>query len=441
MKNRNDPSSGVDVRVRAARALLATIQDYEHLDEAIREHSTGLAAKDSALLQAICYGVMRWYPTLVFWLEKHAGRSAKDLSPPVRVLILEGLYQLEYMRIPAHAAIHSTVESSAYLHARRARGLINAVLRGFQREIDSPDRKQVPQENQQAQSAHPLWMLERFQADWPDDWQQIVDVNNRQAPMVIRLDLGTTTTENYLQRLHDAGIAALRHPTVETALVLSKPVTVDLLPGFDTGLVAVQDAAAQLAAPLLQHTQQHRVLDACAAPGGKTAHILQRCQPAYLLALDNSKQRLLRVQETLLRIHRNAAILQGDASKPDEWWDSQPFDRILLDAPCSASGVIRRHPDIKYLRSEKSLQKIVKRQTKILDAMWQLLKPGGILLYVTCSVFKTENQEQVTAFLGRHEDASLEPMHVKWGRGKIGRQLLPGDDDMDGFYFAPIRKK
>jgi len=187
----------VDVRVRAARALLATIQDYEHLDEAIREHSTGLAAKDSALLQAICYGVMRWYPTLVFWLEKHAGRSAKDLSPPVRVLILEGLYQLEYMRIPAHAAIHSTVESSAYLHARRARGLINAVLRGFQREIDSPDRKQVPQENQQAQSAHPLWMLERFQADWPDDWQQIVDVNNRQAPMVIRLDLGTTTTENY----------------------------------------------------------------------------------------------------------------------------------------------------------------------------------------------------------------------------------------------------
>jgi 16S rRNA (cytosine967-C5)-methyltransferase len=431
----------VEVRVRAARVLLAIIQDYEHLDEALRNHSAGLAAKDGALLQAICYGVMRWYPALIFWLEKQAGRPAKELSPVVRVLILEGLYQLEYMRIPAHAAIHSTVESASYLQARRAKGLINAVLRGFQREISSPDREQLPQDNLQALSAHPLWMLERFQADWPDDWQQIVDVNNRQAPMVIRLDLASSTAENYLQRLHDAGIAAEPHPVAGTALVLSKPITVDLLPGFDEGLVTVQDAAAQLAAPLLQHTQQHRVLDACAAPGGKTAHILQQCQPAYLLALDNSKQRLLRVEETLQRIHRDAEVLQGDASKPDEWWDSQLFDRILLDAPCSASGVIRRHPDIKYLRPEKSLQKIVKRQTKILDAMWQLLKPGGILLYVTCSVFKAENQEQVTAFLGRHEDASLEPMHVKWGRGKIGRQLLPGDDDMDGFYFAPIRKK
>jgi 16S rRNA (cytosine967-C5)-methyltransferase len=439
--SKSDAQPGVTVRVRAAQVLLAVFHDYQHLDDAIQKYVTGLGPKDSALLQAICYGVMRWYLTLMFWLELLADRPAKELKPPVRVIILIGLYQLEFMRTPAHAAIHSTVEAAEHLHAKRAKGLINAVLRAYQRrqKSEEPDRQLL--EHTQARYAHPMWMLERFQTDWPDSWNQIIESNNKQAPMVIRVDLHRTSIDKYIQQLQSTKIEATHHPVAEAAVVLSKPVAVDLLPGFDEGLVSVQDGAAQLAASLLQHNSQHRVMDACAAPGGKTAHILQLQQPAYLLALDNSKERLLRVSEMLQRIGAKAEVVTGDASTPREWWDGQQFDRILLDAPCSASGVIRRHPDIKYLRTENSLRKIVKRQAKILDSLWQLLNPGGMLLYVTCSIFKIENQEQVTAFLNRHEDASLEEMTGDWGRGRIGRQLLPGDYDMDGFYFAPIRKQ
>jgi len=435
---------GVEVRLQAAKVLLAVIQDYQQIDEALARYNEGLSTQDSALLQAVCYGVMRWRIELLFWLEHLAKRPASERKPAVQVLILTGLFQLKYMRIPAHAAIHATVECAMSLQSKRAKGLINAILRAFQRYLSATDdsyQKVIESQPDFVRYAHPPWMLKRFQADWPDQWQQIVENNNLQAPMFLRVNSRKIDMDDYLLQLKSSDIEASKHPFAPQALILSKPMDVELIPGFSDGLVSVQDAAAQLAAPLLQHDKTQRVLDACAASGGKTAHILQQTQPAYLAALDNSGSRLERVKDMLSRIGQTAQIIEGDAANPDDWWDKQPFDRILLDAPCSASGVIRRHPDIKHLRTEKALLKIVKRQAKILDAMWQLLKPGGMLLYVTCSVFKAENQEQVAAFLQHHEDAELAEMSVPWGRGKTGRQILPGDDAMDGFYFALLRKR
>jgi 16S rRNA (cytosine967-C5)-methyltransferase len=439
--NKGQLPPGVRVRVQAALVLLEVTRDYQQLDDAIQQHATGIGAADTGLMQAICFGVMRWYLTLMSWLEQLADRPVNQLKPEVRVVILIGLYQLKFMRIPAHAAIHATVESAGYLQAKRAKGLINAVLRGFQRLEKSSGQDQHQQAREEVRYAHPQWMLQEFQADWPDSWYQIVEYNNRQAPMALRVNLQRITREEYLAQLQQSAIDAHVHPVAESCIVLSSPVAVDMLPGFQDGLVSVQDAAAQLAAPLLRHTDRHRVLDACAAPGGKTTHILEIARPAYLAALDNSSERLARVHENVQRVGAVADIVQGDASSPHEWWDGEGFDRILLDAPCSASGVIRRHPDIKYLRSPKSIARIVRRQAKILDAMWQVLNSGGMLLYVTCSIFKAENEQQIIAFLERHEDARLEAMQASWGQGTTGRQLLPGDHDMDGFYFAPIRKQ
>ena len=435
---------GTAVRLQAARILLAVTEEYQQLDDAIDRYNESLSTKDAALCQAICYGVMRYHAELVFWMEHLADRPAEELKPAVQILILSGLFQLKYMRVPAHAAIHSTVECAASLRSTRAKGLINAILRGFQRHFSAADAAKyqqiVQQQPETALYAHPQWMLERFKSDWPEHWQRIARHNNEQAPMTLRLDVQQLEMQDYLIRLKSAGIEATRHPIAASAVILSQPLDVKDLPGFSEGLVSVQDAAAQLAAPMLQHNDGQRVLDACAAPGGKTAHILQLAKPASLLALDNSAARLEKVTSMLQRLGASAEVVVGDAAHTDNWWDGKLFDRILLDAPCSASGVIRRHPDIKYLRSEKALQKIIKRQKKILDAMWQLLKPKGMLLYVTCSIFKAENEDQVSAFLQRYTDARLAELSVAWGIGKTGRQLLPGDDDMDGFYFAPLIK-
>jgi len=436
---------GIEVRLLAAKVLLAVTGEYQQLDDALIRYSGQLSGKDAALLQAICYGVMRRYAELIFWLEHLSKRPANELKPAVQILILSGLFQLKYMRVPAHAAIHATVECAPLLQSKRAKGLINAVLRGFQRyssDSNQDENRRIMASQTDAQKySHPPWMLDKLQLDWPEHWRQIVENNNQRGPMVLRVDVRQIELNEYLLKLKSANIEAEKHPIASEALILTHPVEVELLPGFNRGLVSVQDSAAQLAAPLLQHDGSQRVLDACAAPGGKTAHILQIIQPATLVALDNSKSRLTKVEVMLQRIGGNAQIIQGDASDPDEWWDGKLFDRILLDAPCSASGVIRRHPDIKYLRSERALLKIIKRQKKILDAMWQLLKPGGMLLYVTCSVFKAENEEQVSAFMARHSEASLAEMPANWGIGQIGRQILSGDDNMDGFYFALLDKK
>lgn len=434
--------AGTAVRYHAARVLLSVIEDYQSLDDALLMNSSGLSKKDHAFLQALTYGVMRNYYELLWWQETLAKRKSGKLDAPVRVLILIGLYQLEFMRVPAHAAIHSTVECAGKLSVSRARGFINAVLREFQRSGSDIKAGRSNNKINTAEHNHADWMLDIIQKDWPEDWLQIIDANNRQAPMTLRVDINATDRGQYRDKLQEQGIDARVHEQAKEALVLEQSVDVEQLPGFADGVVSVQDAAAQLAVPLLDIQSQHRVLDACAAPGGKTAHIMQRSRPALLHALDNNLQRVSRINSMLERIPYKGEInvLHADAGKPSEWWDAVGYDRILLDVPCSASGVIRRHPDIKYLRTKRSLDKIVTRQRKIIKALWPLLKQGGMMLYVTCSIFKTENERQVSWFLGEHKDAELCDMSVDWGRGRIGRQILPGEQEMDGFYFALIKK-
>jgi len=438
--NQDKPTAkGVRVRTRAARSLIAVIHDHLPLDEAILQHNENLTLKDKALHQALCYGVMRWHLQLLAWLKILSSRPLHQIDPPVQVLILLGLQQLAHMRTPAHAAIHATVESALALKCSHAKGMINAVLRNFLRR--QTRLAAAITHDPVAHSAHPRWMLEMLQQDWPHDWQAIVVANNEQAAMSLRVDTRQVARDEYLQRLAEKGITASAHAVAAQAVTLESAIDVDQLPGFSSGCVSVQDAAAQLAAPLLQHDHSHRVLDACAAPGGKTAHILQLAAPAQIDALDVSASRLQMLRPLFERIGIGARRLEGDAAHPDGWWDEKPYDRILLDAPCSASGVIRRHPDIKHHRSQKSIRQIARRQQQILDALWPLLRPGGIMLYVTCSVFKIENEYQIAAFIKRTADAKLLNISVNWGRGDIGKQILPGEQGMDGFYFARLGKK
>ncbi len=435
-KQSSSAQAGIAVRQQAVLVLQDVLFEYRPLDEALNNHADKVDAKDKALLQMLCYGVMRWHLQLNAWLEQLSNRSAQSLQPPVQSLILLGLYQLHYTRIPAHAAIHATVDCAPLVKASRAKGLINAVLRQYQR--SAKENSLIV--NDATEHSHQAWMLEQFKQDWPDHWQEIVANNNLQAPMILRVNTRDISLEDYIQQLSAKGNNAQVHDIVETAVILEKAIDVEELPGFAEGLVSVQDAAAQLAAPLLDAQTMDSVLDACAAPGGKTAHILQQSSPKQVIAMDNSELRMQRVESLFERIHMHADIIIGDAADPTGWWDGEQYDRILLDVPCSASGVIRRHPDIKHLRSAKALQKVVKRQRRILDSIWPLLKTGGRLLYATCSVFRDENDRQVEAFLERQAEANLLPMSQPWGHGTVGKQIFPGEQSMDGFYYAILEK-
>lgn len=435
-RSKNKPRPGVLVREQAARALLCVINGHQSLDGILERYLARVQPIDRPLLQTLCYGVMRWYLQLREWLAQFSDRPVDRLKPEVQILILLGIYQLRYTRIPEHAAIHATVECAASLRISYAGGLINAILREYQR----GDRQGLLADNNTTRYAHPGWMLDMIRVDWPDDWQRVLQNNNQQAPMVLRLDVESMPREEYLELLGRIGIEACDHKHAPAGIVLKEAVEVGELPGFEQGLVSVQDAAAQLAVPLLEAMPRHRVLDACAAPGGKTAHILQQVGPGELVAIDSSPQRLKKLEALFERICRNAEVIVGDAASPEGWWDGKYFDRILLDVPCSASGVIRRHPDIKHIRSLSAVHEIVQRQARILDAVWGLLKQGGRMVYVTCSVFKSENKDQIERFLQRHGNAILKPIAGTWGRGRSGRQILPGESGMDGFYFAILEK-
>jgi len=313
------------------------------------------------------------------------------------------------------------------------------VLRRYQREQAVLDA--AAEAEPVARHAHPHWLLTRLQQDWPDDWQAVCAANNARAPMTLRVNTLRGSPADYQQRLTEAGLAATSQPHAPAALVLTEPTDVAALPGFAAGDVSVQDAAAQLAAPLLDVQAGQRVLDACAAPGGKTAHLLENNPSAELVALDNDAARLDRVAETLARLQLAARLLHADAGQVVDWWDGKPFDRILLDAPCSASGVIRRHPDIKALRRAVDIDALAAQQARLLDALWPCLAPGGKLLYVTCSVLAAENGRQVKTFLARTPDAAALPLAADWGRpAGHGRQILPGEADMDGFFYALLVK-
>lgn len=394
------------------------------------------SVKDRAFIQALCYGVCRQYHRLDFILSQLLDKPLKDAD--VKALALVGLYQLNFMRVKPHAAVSETV-----LAARKkpwAKSLINALLRTYLREQEGLERK--ADKFQVAALSHPDWLIKQIEQDWPEQALTILQENNQQPPMVLRVNLSKTSREDYLQLLAGQDIAGESVSFCPSAIKLDKPAPVDLLPGFAGGLVSVQDTAAQLAAGLLDVQPGHRVLDVCAAPGGKTAHILEtQPQLKELVAVDIDEARMQRVSENLQRLNLQAKLVVGDAANPSSWWDGQSFDRILLDAPCSALGVIRRHPDIKLLRRAEDIGQLQALQKSILQAIWPLLAPGGLLLYATCSVLKQENERQVQAFLVEHADAVELSIDADWGiSGICGHQILTGESAMDGFYYALLSK-
>jgi 16S rRNA (cytosine967-C5)-methyltransferase len=430
-------------RAAAARTVGAVLRGRS-LDAALTEVISALSpalAGERALIQEMAYGALRWYYRLAPLVQGFVSKPIQDED--LEALLLIGFYQLLHMRVAPHAAVQETVEAATVLKKVWAKGMINALLRRLLRE-EAEIRQRIATEETLA-LAHPAWLLGRLKNIYPETWRRIAEANNARPPLTLRVHGGKTTCAAYRSQLALAGMTAETVPDVENALILESPVPVEKLPGFQAGEVSVQDAAAQLAAVLLDAQPGERVLDACAAPGGKAAHILERTPHVTLIALDVDAQRLERVHANFTRLGLQGTIVQGDAAQPAGWWDGQPFDRILLDAPCSATGVIRRHPDIRLHRTPADIARLAATQTQLLDALWPLLAPGGKLLYVTCSILPEENAQPLAAFVARHPDARVmnlqHPLLTHAAqRAGAGYQILPGTRNLDGFYYAQLAK-
>ena len=398
-------------------------------------------ARDRAFARHLAYGVLRWLTALEWLAGQLLRKPLRRKDRDVHRLILIGLFQLWKDDAAAHAAIHEGAESARKLGKPWAVSVINAVLRRFQREqadwIGRLDKKEE-------RFAHPAWLLQALKADWPQDWRQIADANNLPGPLWLRLNRQFETADT-LEGLAEGGFTVERHAVASEAIKISPAAPVQSLPGFEQGRLSVQDPAAQLATGLLRLEKNHRVLDACTAPGGKACHILESAPGIALTAIDQSPARLELVAENLARLGFKCGelikLIAADATESAQWWDGVLYDRILLDAPCSASGVIRRHPEIKWLRSPGQVEDAAKIQARLLQTLWPLLEAGGILLYATCSVLRVENSRQIQQFIELHPDAELLETDARWGRKfDYGRQILPGEQEMDGFFYASLRK-
>ncbi|NIF03210.1 16S rRNA (cytosine(967)-C(5))-methyltransferase RsmB [Pantoea sp. Acro-805] len=423
-----------NLRSLAAQLIERVVDKGESLSAILPGAQKTLADKDGALLQELCFGVMRTLPQLEALIGKLMERPLTGKQRVLHYLIMVGLYQVLYTRVPAHAALAETVAGAEVLKRANLKGLINGVLRQFQRQQETL----IAEVDQGSQRYwHPGWLLKRLQAAWPEQWQQIVEANNQRPPMWLRVNRQHHSREAWLALLQAEEKAAFTGDAPD-ALRLESPALVSQLPGFDHGWVTVQDLSAQRCALLLEPQDNESILDLCAAPGGKTTHILEIAPKANVLAVDIDEQRLSRVHENLQRLGMQAEVRQGDGRKPEEWCGEQQFDRILLDAPCSATGVIRRHPDIKWLRRDRDIAELASLQREILQAVWPRLKSGGTMIYATCSILPEENHQQIAAFLAEHDDAIAE----KLPQGEInGWQVFPSVDDGDGFFYAKLMKK
>ncbi|EKO3497223.1 16S rRNA (cytosine(967)-C(5))-methyltransferase RsmB [Vibrio fluvialis] len=425
----------MNVRAAAAQVLFQVVDKGQSLSMALPAAQQNIRPRDHALLQEICYGALRYLPRLESIANALMDNPLKGKQRVFHHLILVGIYQLSFMRIPAHAAVGETVEGAQDLKGPRLRGLINAVLRNYQRNQEQLDAQAVS--HNAGKYGHPSWLLKLLQNAYPQQWEAIVEANNSKAPMWLRVNHQHHDRDAYQALLNNENIDSSVHSQAEDALKLAAPCDVTKLPGFEKGWVSVQDAAAQLSLHYLQPQDGELILDCCAAPGGKTAHILERTQGSEVVAIDCDDTRLKRVHDNLKRLNLSAKVVCGDARYPQGWWQGSQFDRILLDAPCSATGVIRRHPDIKWLRRAEDIAALAELQREILDAMWQQLKTGGTLVYATCSITPQENVLQVKDFLARTSDAQLVGSELD----NPGRQILPGEEDMDGFYYAVLTKQ
>jgi len=429
-----------NARAIAAHVLEQVIVHGRYLDTALDTVRTE-AASDAALVQELTYGTLRWFHQLAGIAAVLLTRPLKPKDQDVHALLLAGLYQLRALRVATHAAVDETVAATAALGKPWAKGLINACLREYLRR--NADVAKLIDSDPALKLSHPAWLLEKFRDAWPEDQEHIAQANNERPPLTLRVNLRRQARDAYREKLHAANITVQPTSILDTDVTLMTPVPVATLPGFATGEVSVQDAAAQWATVLLDAQPGERVLDACAAPGGKTGHILERTPGlTELVALDRDPARVALIEQNLRRLGFAARLLAADATEPGAWWDRRPFDRILLDVPCSATGVIRRHPDIKLRRQPGDLPKLTATQARLLAALWPLLRPGGKLLYVTCSILPEENEQQIAAFLARENSAAEAPLPTTVGRARaVGRQILPGDHGMDGFYYAGLVKK
>ncbi|WP_454878911.1 16S rRNA (cytosine(967)-C(5))-methyltransferase RsmB [Serratia inhibens] len=423
-----------NLRSHAAKAIGQVLDQGQSLSTVLPALQKTISDKDRALLQELCFGTLRVLPQLEWCIQQLMAKPMTGKQRTLHYLLMVGLYQLLYTRIPAHAVLAETVEGAVALKRPQLKGLINGVLRQFQRQQEELLQRAA---NNDSRYLHPSWLLKRIQQAYPSQWEQIIDANNQKPPMWLRVNRLHHTRESYLQLMDQAGIRAEPHAEYPDALRLLAPCAVTDLPGFAEGWVTVQDASAQGCIDLLDPQDGEQILDLCAAPGGKTTHILEAAPKAHVMAVDIDEQRLGRVKENLQRLRLHAEVKLGDGRTPQQWCGDKQFDRILLDAPCSATGVIRRHPDIKWLRRDSDIAELAKLQAEIIEAIWPHLKNGGVMVYATCSILPVENAEQIAAFLQRHPDARL----VETGdEQQPGRQNLPHPEDGDGFFYAKLIK-
>ena len=431
------------VRALAARALADVIRGRS-LDGRLAPLRADLdSAADRALLGALVYGTVRHFYSNAALVRAMLKRPGQALQPRVQALLMLGIEQLRHTRIPPHAAVAETVAAAPRVGAAGAKGLVNALLRRYTREHEALLAGLAS--DREARWEHPAWLIDELARHWPERWQDILRENNRSAPLWLRVNLARDDRAAYERRLAarpGLTVEPGRHSPAALCVTPSPPVTE--LPGFADGRVSVQDQSAQLAAGILAPSPGERILDACAAPGGKTGHLLESARDLDVVALDCAPQRLVRLEDNLARLGLSATVAVADLAANGPWRALAPFDKILLDAPCTGSGVIRRHPDIKVLRRAADSAKLCVLQSRLLGSVWSLLKPGGTLLYATCSVLPTENDDVVGAFLARTDDAdriALDPPS-NWGvETRFGRQVFPGGDASDGFYYAYIAKR
>jgi 16S rRNA (cytosine967-C5)-methyltransferase len=436
-------SASARTRARAAKTVADVAARGRSLDTALSTHLEG-TAQERGLLRSLSYDSMRWYLRLDALLDRLLARPGQKLDPDVRALCIVGLCQLLYTDIPPHAVVAETVDATRALGHPRAAGLVNAVLRRCQREHQSLLRS--IDADDAVRTAHPRWLFDQLQQDWGDQAGAIVAANNERPPFWIRVNRRRIAARDYRRQLEDSGIRIAASLFDDEALRLEQALDVAELPGFTAGLASIQDAAAQLAVRLLAPQPHERVLDACAAPGGKTGHLLE-LQPELerLVAVDVSRQRLIRVEENLRRLGLQAELMAADAGEPARWWDGRPFHRILLDVPCSATGVIRRHPDIKLLRRAEDIPDLAARQAQLLESAWSMLEPGGRLVYASCSSLARETHEVVAAFLATHAQAQeVSAACVRElgfaAQAGTGHRIAAGTAGMDGFYYACLDK-
>lgn len=432
-------STTASARQTAVRVICLVVQQGRSLTDALGLCES-LDPRDRAFCRELCYGTIRWYSRLNAILNLLLKKPFKAKDTDITVLALIGLYQIIYLSTPDHAAVSETVNLCKSSKKSWSKGVLNGVLRNFLRNRDALEH--TVDNNPNHQHAHPDWLAQQIKQDWGDKTPTILSANNQHPPMSIRVNQAITSREDYLKQLQESGIAAQTFPLNDVGITLEQSVNVDQLPDFWQGASSVQDGAAQLAAGLLNTQSGQRVLDVCAAPGGKAAHILESApNNISLTAIDIDEQRNERVYENLTRLKLQAEVLTVDALETDEWFDGLAFQRILLDAPCSATGVIRRHPDIKLLRQPSDIPALVELQKKLLHAIWPLLEKKGVLLYATCSILAAENSQQIATFIADHPDAKEVAINADWGAPcQHGRQILPGNDNMDGFYYACLIK-